>query len=99
MKKDTYEKKIYTVLKKHHTGRENAIVSKQLKSLVGTKRSEVCRIVSRLRREGVPICSCNDGYFYPRSYSEVLDVVSRFSQYGSTLKATSSALRSSSVKS
>ena len=77
----------------------SAIMSKQLKSLVGTKRGEVCRIVSKLKREGVPICSCNDGYFYPRSYSEVLDVVSRFSQYGSTLKATSSALRSSSVKS
>jgi biotin operon repressor len=99
VKKDTYEKKLYTVLKKHHTGKENAIVSKQLKSLVGTKRSEVCRIVSRLRREGVPICSCSNGYFYPRSYSEVLDVVSRFTQYGSTLRATSSALRSSSVKS
>lgn len=75
-------------LKKHHTGKENAITSKQLGLKFKLDRGIICRYVSVLRRNGIPICSCNSGYFFPDSYSEVLETVSRFNKYRTTLAVT-----------
>ncbi len=98
MKTEKRENKLCRILRKHHTGKENAIVSKQLKGLTGKDRFGIYRAVSRLRKEGVPICSGNTGYYYPADRSEVIDVADRFRRYSSTIAATSSILMNSSEK-
>lgn len=34
-----------------------------------------------LRKDGIPICSCMDGYYYPETHSEIVETVARFNKY------------------
>lgn len=47
----------------HHT-RSTAALSKQLEAAFSCKGSEIRKCINRLRSDGIPICSCVDGYFY-----------------------------------
>ena len=95
---DKHKKQLCRILKKYHKGRENAIISKQLKHSVGIKESGIRYLVSVLRREGEPICSCCEGYFYPETFSEVVETVDRFEKYLDTLSDTSANLLSSYMR-
>ena len=92
------KKKLYLYLFWNHRGREKAICTKDLKRCVHIKREAIRRLVHLLRQDGVPICSCCQGYFYPDPYSDVIDNVSRFYKYGATLSATEDNLLRASVK-
>ena len=47
----------------HHT-RSTADLSKQLEAAFSCKGSEIRKCINRLRSDGIPICSCVDGYSY-----------------------------------
>ena len=91
---------LYKILKKYHKGKENAIVCKQLKRSVGrgVREKEIRRLVSLLRKDGIPICSCSFGYYYPESVSDVIEVVSRFNKYLTTLSDTGVELLCGALK-
>lgn len=76
-------------LKEYHTGMENVINRKEIKKSFKIKENTSKYYVSLLRKAGIPICSCRYGYFFPDTYSEVMDNVMRFNKYISTLSATS----------
>ena len=87
----------YRYLKKHHTGRENAIISKELERKYHTDKWGVYYMVTTLRQLGIPICSCWEGYFFPERYSEVTETVTRFEKYGRTLAATGKKMLNSKL--
>lgn len=95
---DKHMRKLCAELKKHHKGRDNAIICKQLKYAVGMRESRIRYLVSILRREGVQICSCCDGYYYPETIAEVVETVERFDKYLVTLSATGECLLSASAR-
>lgn len=64
-------------LREHHTGRDRAVYSKELERLFGLDGRKIRRNISRLRQNGVPICSGDTGYFYAESQDEINDTVKR----------------------
>ena len=70
MQKD--KKALYRYLKKYHTGRDNAIVCKQLKMRFQVSEEAIRYYVSCLRKDGIPICSCMDGYYYKKDWKSIL---------------------------
>ena len=64
-------------LKQHHTGLENAVHSEELERLFLIDRRGLQRKISRLRKEGVPICSGESGYYYAKDQREVNAMVSK----------------------
>lgn len=60
-------------LKDYHLGKDSAIKAKDMRQW-GTPR-EIRDVVNQLRKEGVPICSGNVGYYYAKTSSEVKRVL------------------------
>jgi len=58
-------------LKTYHLGAERAIKSKILESLFDMKGKELRNLVNVLRRDGIPICSDGNGYFYAKDEQEI----------------------------
>lgn len=54
-----------------HKGKVNAVKSKEIEAAFHCKGAEVRRMVNDLRCKGVPICSCNEGYYYAESDQDV----------------------------
>ena len=83
--KNTVERRnkiqLYSHLFKHHKGRENAVNCKDLSLSLQLDEKDVRRIVSKLRKDGIPICSWRYGYFYPATYSDIVEVATRFNKY------------------
>ena len=67
-------------LREYHTGRQNAVYSRELERRFDLDGRNVRRKISRLRQEGVPICSGDTGYYYASSQDEVNDTVKRLNQ-------------------
>ena len=61
------EKEIYEFLKQNHTGKENAVFSKELEQRFSLSDRDVRRAISALRKEGCPICSGCTGYYLGKS--------------------------------
>ena len=74
------EKEICLYLKKHHTGQEKAVFSKELERLFSMNGRTIRRIISHLRQTGNPICSSSKGYYYARTQNEVNDTVSHLNE-------------------
>ena len=58
-----------------HKGRKNAVTSREIEARFHCKGAEVRRMVNELRCGGVPICSCNKGYYYATNDQEVKETV------------------------
>lgn len=58
-------------LKTFCLGRKNAQTSGYIESAFMMKGSDLRKIVNRLRKKGVPICSGKNGYFYGETAGEV----------------------------
>lgn len=56
-------------------GRSMAIASAVLRKQLGVSGNEVRRRVHRLRRNGVPICSCKSGYYYAANAGDVVRTI------------------------
>ena len=100
--KNTVERRhkiqLYSHLFKHHKGRENSVNCKDLSLSLQLDEKDVRRIVSKLRKDGIPICSWRYGYFDPATYSDIVEVATRFNKYLATLSTTSVSLLRSSVR-
>jgi biotin operon repressor len=64
-------------LKEHHKGKANAIHSQDLQRLFSIDGRNLRRKISRLRQEGVPICSDEAGYYYADNQQEINNTVCR----------------------
>ena len=62
-------------LRKYHRGKQNAIYSRELQRLFCLNERSVRRIVNKLRKDGVPICSSQAGYYYASNQSEINETV------------------------
>ena len=64
-------------LKKHHTGKDKAILSRELEKLFCIDGRNLRRKISSLRKDGVPICSDETGYYYAESQKEINATICR----------------------
>ena len=55
---------------KQHIGKANGIKSKEIERILQTSSREVRTAVQELRLEGEPICSGQEGYYYPADEAE-----------------------------
>lgn len=62
-------------LQKKHTGRKNVITNGELAGIFGIDGRVIQKYVKRLRSRGIPICSCNEGYFYAVDQRDINDTV------------------------
>ncbi len=58
-------------LERYHLGASNAATSRELELTFGIKGIQVRHMVNALRREGVPIASSGDGYYFAATDQEV----------------------------
>ena len=59
-------------LKDRHTGEENAVFSRELEYMLDMSGRDIRRVISALRKDGVPICSnYHKGYYYAEKQSEI----------------------------
>lgn len=79
----TFEK----YMKNEHTGRDNAIKSKALEIIFHCKGIEIRQMVNELRCLGVPICSCNQGYYYSTRTADVRETIKHLEGRASKIKA------------
>jgi len=54
-----------------HKGKANAVKSREIEAAFLCKGAEVRRMVNDLRCKGIPICSCNEGYYYADSDQDI----------------------------
>jgi hypothetical protein len=68
---------ICNYLKKHHTGKENAVFSRELERLFSLDGRALRRKISSLRQDGHPICSDGSGYYYAENQKEINATICR----------------------
>ena len=68
---------LYVYLKKYHTGKEKAVPSTKLERLFSLSGRNLRRKINRLRQDGVPICSDQNGYYFAANQEEVNATVFR----------------------
>lgn len=68
---------ICSYLKKYHTGRDKAVYSRELQRLFSLDGRNLRRKISSLRRDGFPICSDENGYYYAENQREINATVCR----------------------
>ena len=68
---------ICNYLKKNHTGKENAVFSRELERLFSMDGRTLRRKISSLRQDGHPICSDETGYYYAESQKEINATICR----------------------
>ena len=85
-------------MQNEHTGRENAIKSKALERIFRCKGKEIRHMVNELRCLGVPICSCNQGYFYSTNASDIRDTISHLAGRASKIIAAHDGMEKSLPK-
>lgn len=84
-------------LKKYHTGRENAVYSRELQRLFSIDGRNLRRKISSLRQDGYPICSDENGYYYADSQKEINATVARLNQLVTKVSNARTGLLYSSV--
>lgn len=75
-------------LKDWHTGQEKAVHSYELERLFNLDGRALRTIIYRLRREGHPICSSQNGYYYAKNRAELDQTVRRLMSMSDNLKNT-----------
>lgn len=64
-------------LKTNHNGRSKAALSRQLEAAFSCKGADIRKCINALRSDGVPICSCTDGYFYSENPVDIRGTVNQ----------------------
>jgi len=83
---------ILEYLKNEHTGTENAVVSRVMEEEFGLKRRALQRRIATLRRNGYPICSGSNGYYYARDDEEVRAMLCRLASHIAAVSNTQSGM-------
>lgn len=82
-------------LHRYHHGAENAVISRELERHFGVSGKELRDQVNALRREGVPIASDQNGYFYAKTEAEVRMTIRHMRNRISGISAAITGLRRS----
>ena len=69
--KANMEERLLQYLKLFHTGKENAVYSKELEQRFSMGGRSIRRVINQLRQDGNPICSNCRGYYFARSREDV----------------------------
>lgn len=62
---------ILEYIRDFHTGRDKAVFSRELQFIFQLDGRNIRRNISKLRQEGYPICSDENGYYYADSQTDV----------------------------
>ena len=84
-------------LKKHHTGKEKAVLSRVLERLFCIDGRNLRRKISALRKDGVPICSDETGYYYADNQQEINQTVCRMNELVTTISNARTGLLFASI--
>lgn len=68
---------ILEYIRNFHTGRDKAVFSRELQFIFQLDGRNIRRNISKLRQEGYPICSSENGYYYADSQAEIDSTVRR----------------------
>ena len=90
MKKEQLHEYLRTVC----PGRKKVVGSATLRSVLRVSDTELRKLVNRLRREGVPVASSRDGYFYAVTAGEVYTTIRQLKKMSSGLEAAIQGLES-----
>ena len=82
-------------LRQYHHGAENAVISRELECTFHVSGKELQDQVNALRREGVPIASDQNGYFYAKTEAEVRLTIRHMRNRISGISAAITGLRRS----
>ncbi len=82
-------------LRRYHHGAENAVISRELECTFHVSGKELRDQVNALRREGVPIASDQNGYFYAKTEAEVRLTIRHMRNRISGISAAITGLRRS----
>ena len=85
---DTLEKAFLEYMKRFHTGKENAVHSKELEALFFISDRKIRNIVRKLRDMKCPICSGSCGYYYAKDRDELEDSTQWLKQFASAVSDT-----------
>ena len=80
-------------LRRYHHGAEQAVLSRKLECTFGVSGKELRDQVNALRREGVPIASDQNGYFYAKTEAEVRMTIRHMRNRISGISAAITGLR------
>ena len=75
MKRESSIKDLVEYLKSDHVGKGSAITGCELSDRFGKDLTTIQRYVRKSRKNGIPICSCNKGYFYAADQDEINNTV------------------------
>jgi len=82
-------------LHRYHHGAENAVTIRELEHTFCVSGKELRDIVNGLRREGIPIASDQNGYFYAKTEAEVRLTIRHMRSRVSGIRAAIGGLRHS----
>ena len=80
-------------MKAKHNGKAKAIKSQELESLFNCKGVQIREKVNELRSRGVPICSCNKGYYYSESMDDIKETIVHLDSRIKKIKTAESGMR------
>lgn len=78
MKPVKYEEVIGNYLRDYHTGSAKAIPSSELEWLFRLEGRSLRRVISALRKNGEPICSDRNGYYFAGTREELNRMIRHF---------------------
>ena len=88
---------ICNYLKKYHTGKENAVFSRELERLFSMDGRTLRRKISSLRQDGHPICSDETGYYYAENQKEINATICRLNTLVTRISNARTGMLSASV--
>ena len=69
------EEKLVAYLKGAFKGRKHTIKSAELERTMEMSGTDLRKLVNKLRRKSIPICSGRDGYFYAKTAGDIVRTI------------------------
>ncbi len=91
--------KFENLMRDKHKGKNNAIMSRDIEAILHCKGTDVRRMANELRCQGVPIGSCQKGYFYAESEDEIRQTISHLDSRMKRMKAAKAGMMATLKKS
>ena len=89
------EEKLTAYLKGGFKGRNKTIKSAELERAMEMSGTDLRKLVNKLRRKAIPICSGRDGYFYAVTAGEVYTTIRQLRQMACGLEKAIAGLEGS----
>jgi len=86
------------LLKRYHTGQQNAISSPALAVAAGMSGRKIRTYINTLRAQGHPICSGDAGYFYAATDAELTATIRQLSSRMAEIAKARHGLKKSRVR-